>query len=148
MAFEHTTIDVNAGNGVTVRQTLTYRNDPPSNHLLVILPGRNYYISHPVLHYLAKVGLTEGFDVLPVQYGFQAAPDRVHNTGDLVAECRQAMGRALERGYGHVCFAGKSLGSPLAVQLAKECPIKNVSLILLTPVGTAVQDAGDIPTLA
>lgn len=146
MAIEYATIETNAGNGLTVKNTLSYHNNPTSNHLLVLLPGRNYYVSHPVLHYLRKVALIEGWDVLPVQYGFQV----FHGTqpGDLLSESRQALNRALERGYGHVCIVGKSLGSPLAAQLAQECTMKHKSLLLLTPIGSAARDAGDIPTLA
>jgi hypothetical protein len=43
---------------------------------------------------------------------------------------------------------GKSLGTPLAVQLAKDVAVESVSLILLTPVGAALHELEGIRTLA
>lgn len=148
MALEFAQIDVTTAEGVALRHTLTYHNDPISNRLLVLLPGRAYFVTSPVLHYLGKAGLSAGYDLLPITYGFQAAPERVDGVGDLTAECRAALRKALERGYGEIVIAGKSLGSPVAAALAQEVDVKQVRLILLTPVMGAVDRAGDVDTLA
>jgi len=148
MALEFATIDVTTNEGVTLRHTLSYHNNPISNRLLVLLPGRYYYVTSPALHYLGKAGLSAGYDLLPVAYGFQVAPERVDGVGDLMGEARAAVAQALERGYGQVCIAGKSLGSPVAAALAQELAVKQVRLILLTPVTGAVNFVGDVETLA
>jgi hypothetical protein len=54
----------------------------------------------------------------------------------------------MSRGYDHICIAGKSMSSPVAVALAHRIAAQNISLILLTPIGTAVQDVGATRTLA
>ena len=148
MALEFASIDVTTNEGVTLRHTLSYHNNPVSNRLLVLLPGRAYTVTSPALHYLGKAGLSAGYDLLPVTFGFQAAPERVDGVGDLLGEARAAVLRALERGYGHICIAGKSLGSPVAAALAQELTVKQVRLILLTPVAQAVSFVGDVETLA
>jgi hypothetical protein len=148
MAIEFASIDVTTAEGVALRHTLSYHNNPISNRLLVLLPGRFYFTSSPALYYLGRAGLSAGYDLLPVTFGFQAAPERIDGTGDLLGEARAAVSRALERGYGQVCLAGKSLGSPVAAALAQELAAKQVSLILLTPVAGAASFVGDVRTLA
>jgi hypothetical protein len=50
--------------------------------------------------------------------------------------------------YKQLCTAGKSMGTPLAVELARQSTIPNISLILLTPIRNAHLQIGAIPTLA
>ena len=148
MALEFAQIDVTTSSGVALRHTLSYHGNPMANRLLVLLPGRAYTVNSPALHYLGKAGLSAGYDLLPITYGFQAAPDRVEGIGDLLGEVRTAVNRALERGYSHICVAGKSLGTPVAAALTQELTTRHVSLILLTPVAQATAFVGDIATLA
>lgn len=148
MPLEFASIDVTTTEGIPLRHKLSYHNNPISNRLLVLLPGRYYYVTSPALYYLGKAGLSAGYDLLPITFGFQTAPGREDSVGDLLGEARAAVTRALERGYGHICIAGKSLGSPVAAALAQELAVKQVSLILLTPVAGAVNFVGDVPTLA
>ena len=44
-----------------------------SDILAVILPGIGYTLDRPILDYSKKLCLELGYDVLPIEYGFQAA---------------------------------------------------------------------------
>ena len=139
-------IEVTTAAGVVVDHRLIAHEQPRG--LLAILPGRGYTCDHPVLHYLRKAAADAGYDVLSVWYSFQLAPEAEGQITmeRLAAEVDQALGAALRRGYRRLCVAGKSLGTPLAVMQAQLHPVER--LILMTPIGTAVQDAGRLPTLA
>ncbi len=144
--FQRMTIEVTTAAGVVVDHRLIAHEHPRG--LLAILPGRGYTPDHPVLHYLRKAAADAGYDVLSVWYSFQIAPqaDEQVTLERLAGEVDQALGAALRRGYRRLCIAGKSLGTPLAVMQTQLHPVER--LILLTPIGTAVQDAGRLPTLA
>lgn len=144
--FTRRSIEVTTPAGVTVDHRLIAHDDPVG--LLILLPGRGYTCDHPVLHYLRKAAADLGYDVLSVWYSFQVAsiPDDQVTMQQLAAEVDQAIKGVLQlnSGYKRVCIAGKSLGTPLAVLHAQQAE----RLILLTPIGTSVQDAGSKPTLA
>jgi hypothetical protein len=145
--------------GVRVNQLLIYQIEPVSRDLLVILPGRGYLRSHPVLHYLAMAALGGGYDVLALEYAFHTArgeipaewlmPDVLNAEIDAALD---ALPRRRYEDYTHVCIAGKSLGTPLAVTLAARRPASRTSLLMLTPVGGAMHMIGSLclllPTLA
>jgi hypothetical protein len=135
--------------GVTIRHELLYP-DPHPAHLLVSLPGRGYTQGHPLLHYLTDVGLAAGYAVLRVQYGFQVTSARF--VPDMMPilwrESEQAIQQALEHHpYEHICWAGKSLGTPLAVSLAGTTTLRK-SFLLLTPIQHSAEQTGTAPTLA
>jgi hypothetical protein len=134
--------------GVTVRHRF-HVHEPESDQLMVILPGRGYTINHPVLSYLGQMAYENGYDVLPVQYGFQTSGDLDPAQIPLLQQdVRVATEPVLKRNYREICVAGKSLGTPLAIDLAQSVKAAVVSQILLTPIGPAMQAAGDIRTLA
>jgi predicted alpha/beta-hydrolase family hydrolase len=143
------TILIKSSSGVTAHNKL-FHHESGTDKLLVILPGRGYLSEHPVLYYLRVAGLELGYDVLSIQYGFQAAQTDLTDEGQaqLMDEANRALQPMLARGYRRVCLAGKSLGTPLAVSLAPSLNAAEKSLILLTPVGGAVHLTGDLRALA
>lgn len=149
MPVETISIPVTSRFGVTVYNVLL-AHVPPTGRLLVQLPGKGYTCQHPLLYYLRQAALALGCDVLSVEYGFQAANAEldVQNAAYLMDDVWGAVRPVLERGYRRVCIAGKSLGTPLAGELARALEMPDVSLILLTPIGGALQGLDDIPTLA
>ena len=141
-------LEVESPFGVTVRNQF-HHHDSDSARLMIILPGRGYTVNHPVLFHLGHMAFENGYDVLPVQYGFHAGgalePAQIPL---LQEEVQRATKPVLARDYSEVCVVGKSLGTPLAIDLARSLDVERVSQILLTPIGAAMQAAGDIPTLA
>jgi hypothetical protein len=124
-----------------------YHDDPASTKLMVMLPGRGYSCDHPVLYYVRRMAIKQGFDVLSVEYGFQAA-NLDFNSDYLEDEVNQAAASVLQRSYDEVCIVGKSLGTPLAAGLAQQITAQTISLILLTPIGGAFDGLGSFRTLA
>lgn len=141
-------IEVESPFGVTVQNRFHY-HEPATDRLMVILPGRGYTVSHPVLFHLDQMAYENGYDVLPVQYGFQISGDLEPAQIPLLQQDVQlATEPVLQRGYREICVAGKSLGTPLAIDLAKAVDAEIVSQILLTPIGAAMQTTADVRTLA
>lgn len=139
MPHEITTISHESPFGLTVHNQF-FHHQQGSDRLVIVLPGRGYTVEHPVLFHLRYMALENGCDVLPVQYGYQAAGRELKSEewGYLPQDIALATAPVLARGYQHVCIAGKSLGTPLAIELAKTISAE-VSLILLTPIGAAIQ---------
>ena len=121
-----------------------------SDKLLIILPGRGYTTEHPVLYWLRSTALELGYDVLSIQYGFQVGQIDLtaENMPYVQDDVQQATKPILSRGYSKICVAGKSMGTPLAVELAQGISEAQVSLLLLTPIGRAAQPLENIPVLA
>jgi hypothetical protein len=147
--MKFTTLNVESRFGVTI-PNLFLTHETASDKLLIMLPGRGYTCEHPVMYYLRRTAMTQGYDVLSVQYGFQAAhadfePDKI---AYLPEEVQKAVQQTLPGGYRRVCVAGKSLGTPLAAGLIKTLTNDSLSLIMLTPVMGAMQNLGDMRTLA
>lgn len=149
MAYNITTIETQSSFGVTARHTFT-AHEPASDRLMIMLPGRGYTNEGPVMFHTRQMALENGYDVLSVQYGFQAAnadlqPEQLPFLSE---DIKLAVEPVLKRGYREVCVAGKSLGTPLAVELAKTMTAEKISLILFTPIGGALHGLGGLPTLA
>ena len=146
-------LNVKVKAGVTVGHLLFTHENPSSDQLLVILPGRGYTRDYPLLYYLRMLAVELGYDVLSTQYSFQSHPHAVNfdavGWDGLQEEIDQALKALPNREYTRICFAGKSLGTPLAMQLAHTHAAPDKRALLLTPIANAVQLAGeDMPTLA
>ncbi len=149
MSLEITTLTHTSPFG-PVMTTPFFRHIPPAERLLVLLPGRGYTVNHPILFHLLYLALENGWDALPVSYGFQTSGGdfRPEQFPLLQEDVALATAPALANSYRHLCVAGKSLGTPLAVDLARSAKADSVSLILLTPVGGVMQALDGIRTLA
>ncbi len=142
--YTRTTLDLTTPGGVLVQHGLIVQDAPKG--LVVLLPGGNYPVDAPVLYYPRMVAADLGYDALSVRYAYQVAPDRAQVQG-LDAEVDAAVDAAFKRrSYDRLIVVGKSLGTPLASLLASRRKVDG--LILLTPIGTSVRDAGSLPTLA
>lgn len=150
MSIQTSTVKVQSQVGTTVHNLFMYHDAPASTKLMVMLPGRGYSCDHPVLYYVRRMAIKQGYDVLSVEYGFQAAHLElsVQNTPYLQDDVWQAVTAVLQQGYKQFCIVGKSLGTPLAAELAKTIEAADMALILLTPIGGAFQGLGRIRTLA
>ena len=148
MTLETRVLSVPLPDGTKGEHLFTAHAAPQSDWLLVMAPGRGYTCDHPLLHYLRKLALELGYDVLGVRYSFQSSLSamRSPNNNDLEQELEAAFS-ALPSHYQRICFAGKSLGTPLAVSAAKRHRAADTRLILLTPIMPRLETE-DFPTLA
>ncbi|MEO8609455.1 MAG: hypothetical protein ABI690_16305 [Chloroflexota bacterium] len=150
MSVKFQTIAMGSHIGVPPAHHTFAKQADGSDKLLVILPGYGYNNDFPVLYYLRKAALELGYDVLSVEYSFQAAYTNfdMNNVLDLLDEVKKAVASLSPQKYQHICIAGKSLGTILAVALAECLSAKQIDLILLTPLSGSVQMAHASPTLA
>lgn len=125
------------------------RHDNNADKLLIILPGRGYTTEHPLLYFLRTAALQLGYDTLSIEYGFQAGRSDFEATqGSLLMDDVMGAVNQLNLGnYQRIVVAGKSLGTPLASELARTLQHKDIRLLLLTPIGGAVQGLDDVHTL-
>ncbi|MBY6278034.1 hypothetical protein [Symbiobacterium thermophilum] len=66
----------------------------------------------------------------------------------MLADVRAALDEVLPRGYREICIAAKSLGSAIALPLARSLAGYRVSLLILTPVPQFLTEpVGDLRTL-
>ena len=142
-------IEVPSYAGVTIRNQLFQQED--NKRLMVLLPGRGYTVTAPLLHYCLHIGMDNGFDVLRVEYGFQIAQTDLpyENIPDIEQESALAVRKAhAMRQYEELVVVGKSLGTPIAAMIANEhsshMPTK---CVLLTPIQRC-HELVTVPTLA
>lgn len=128
-----------------------FLHEEESQRLMVLLPGVGYTVEQPLLYYLQQIGLQHQYDVLAVEYGFQAARTRLEISKIPIVreESEAAVARALQRRrYTELCIVGKSLGTPIAVSLPAAVQVERLSFILLTPIQQAASMTGSHPALA
>lgn len=148
--YEMTSLEVQTPFGTTATSQL-FQASQANSRLLIALPGRGYIHDHPVLFHLRYMALENGFDVLAVNYGLDTSgPSNPEHYLQLPVVVQQAAAQTMARGYRQVCVLGKSLGTPLAVELAAGLQAEKITVILLTPLGAALQDQNiaRFPTLA
>ncbi|MBP2018569.1 pimeloyl-ACP methyl ester carboxylesterase [Symbiobacterium terraclitae] len=135
-----------SGAGVTIQNRLT-GPEGGSDKLMVMLPGNNYSCDAPALFYLRQAAVAAGWDVLSTAYAFQQTGGEVDGPA-ILADVRAAVERVLPNGYREICIAAKSLGSAVALPLARTLSEYPVSLLILTPVPQFLQEpVGDLRTL-
>lgn len=149
------TLKMETPTGITVGHTVLRHAEPASDKLLVILPGHGYTSEHPALYFLRMAAAEGGYDVLSVQYSFHVDPEPPADYMDgaaLVAEIEAAVKTFDMDRYTALVIAGKSLGTPPAVIVAKDHIAahahKRTRLILMTPIGDSIKRSTGIPTLA
>ena len=116
-----------------------------SHILAVILPGIGYTLDRPLLDYSKKLCIELGYNVLPIEYGFQAA--RTKFDGEkfnyLLDETMKLLKISLSSKYKKIIFIGKSIGTVvqnvLQQKLLEEEAAYEFRNIYLTPVDKTVE---------
>jgi hypothetical protein len=93
-----------------------FRQDGPSDHLAIVLPGLGYTVHMPVLYYPTLCLLSRGADVLWVQYDYtNLSPQDIKQPGwrrrfgdDVDAAYEAGL---VQRSYSGLSLIGKSLGT-------------------------------------
>ena len=119
--------------------------DNRSDILAVILPGIGYTLDRPLLDYSKKLCVELGYDVLPIEYGFQAArKDFVEGDFHIVAEeTYKLLKLSLKPEYKKIIFIGKSIGTIVQIILENKLIEEKYDFdfvnIYLTPVNKTVE---------
>ena len=106
-----------SGAGVAIQNRLM-GPDGGSEKLLVMLPGNNYSCDAPAFFYLRQAAIQAGWDVLSTTYAFQVVGGEIDGP-TMLADVRAAVDQVLPKGYREVCICAKSLGSLIALPLAR-----------------------------
>jgi hypothetical protein len=150
MALQFSAIETESRFGAKTRSSFIFHDAPGSTRLVVLLPGRGYTCDHPVLHYVRAMALHNGFDVLSVQYGFQAAQTdlKMEDMPHWQSEALVTVEQVFARGYASIRVVGKSLGTLLTAELARRATANDTALIQLTPIRGAMDALDGLRTLA
>lgn len=124
------------------------RHEPRENNtLVVLLPGRGYLNSHPLMHFTRMIALQHQHDVLSVDYRFQQtnADFQLDDMPTLISESVQAIKQAAAD-YDEVFVIAKSLGTLIVPALVGE--VASLRTLMLTPISSSMADIGDTPAVA
>lgn len=139
MKIQQSTISLPSKWGLPTTPLLETRG-PQRSQLMVVFPGSNYMSDAPLLRYARRVGLEKGWDVLSLEYGFQAnrAELRESDMATLVEEAMAAVA-SLSNQYGTMAFVSKSLGTVVASHVQKALSMSQPMRdhIFLTPLVSA-----------
>ncbi|MGK9251258.1 alpha/beta fold hydrolase [Paenibacillus humicus] len=116
-----------------------------SRSLAALFPGQGYSCEMPLLHYAGKSAMQEGYDLLLLEYGYQAArrePGPFEEAAAAASADSAAVLRPLLERYDRLAYIGKSVGtvvSSLAREsLAEQSRGKEIRQIFLTPIAPAI----------
>ncbi|MGE7823285.1 alpha/beta hydrolase [Paenibacillus sp. NPDC093718] len=105
-----------------------------NSKLVVLFPGKNYPCDKPSLHFAGTSALQSGFDLMVLEYGYQAARTNldVNDLQRVIDESRESVQRIIGK-YKQVVFISKSLGTIVAGEVHGKLgiPIKH---LFLTPI--------------
>ena len=109
-----------------------------SNRKLVVLfPGKNYSCDRPTLHYAALAARECGYDILALEYGYQAARKELEyrEIPQVIQDCEQAI-RQVIGSYEEIVFISKSLGTVVAGEVHRRLGVRaeEIRHIYLTPI--------------
>ncbi|MGN7457964.1 alpha/beta hydrolase [Paenibacillus pasadenensis] len=131
--------------GTEIRCRLVRQEGGGSRSLAVLFPGRGYSCDMPVLYYAGKSAMEAGYDLLNLEYGYQAARREPKSFEEMTAaasaDCAEVLRPLLER-YDRLAFIGKSIGtvvSGLTLEaLKEEGKEKEIRHLFLTPLAQTI----------
>ena len=113
-----------------------------TGHLGIVLPGYRYAADMPPLHYVGRVLLEQGADLLRVDYryyrtDFMQRPQDEQGqwiSSDVLAACEVGMAH---RSYEKITLVGKSLGTLAMGHLLSDPRFQGATCVWLTPILSA-----------
>lgn len=128
-------IQTNTDNGHVIDNRFYKHED--CDTLVVMFPGGSYTCERPLLHYMRKAAIENGFDVLCIEYGtaFKHLDfgDELFNV--MAYELRKTILNVLNDGsYSRLVLASKSMGTVVAGMISREIEGYDIEHIFLTPI--------------
>ncbi|ANF97833.1 alpha/beta hydrolase [Paenibacillus bovis] len=101
--------------------------------LVVLFPGMNYPCNKSVLHFAGTSAMQSGFDLMALEYGYQAARTELdmNDLQRLVDDSYESVKQVIGK-YDQVVFISKSLGTVIAGEVHQRLGI-SVKHLFLTP---------------
>ncbi|MEI2284859.1 alpha/beta hydrolase [Paenibacillus polysaccharolyticus] len=124
--------------GIEMKQK-HYQVHEGNKKLVVLFPGQNYPCHKPTLHFAGTSAIQSGFDLLILEYGYQAARAELDH-GDVqrvVEESYESIKQVVNK-YNQIVFISKSLGTIIAGEVHEklDMPIKH---LFLTPIKDTIR---------
>ena len=113
-----------------------------SDTLVVLLPGIGYICDRPLLDYSKRLAIEMRYDVLSIEYGFQAARTSLDNSDEfsiVIRETREIILKALNDKYRNLVFIGKSIGTLVQASIEEKLAKYEMFNIYLTPVSETIK---------
>ena len=113
-----------------------------SNTLVVILPGIGYTCDKALLDYSKKLACELGYDVLPIEYGFQVARKQMVHLDEfniVIKETKEILLKALDEKYKNIIFIGKSIGTLIQASIQSGLTNYEIKNVYLTPISETVK---------
>lgn len=117
-----------------------------SDVLVALLPGMGYTLDMPLMEYSKDLSLNIGFDVLRIEYGFQASRKEFKSDEEMrivIEESFEILKKSLDSRYKRIIFIGKSIGTfiqrKLETKLEDEKFDGVITNIYLTPIDKTVE---------
>lgn len=113
-----------------------------STTLVVLLPGIGYTVDRPLMDYSKKLALESGYDVIPIEYGFQIARKTLKPQEEfkyIKKESMDILKSVLNKNYKKIIFISKSIGTIVHTLLCNEVNNYEVKNIYLTPVNETMK---------
>lgn len=110
-----------------------------NSSLAIFFPGQNYSCEKPLLYYIMKSAMASNYDVLLLEYGYQAARSEF-NRDDLdaiIIESYNSMSEIMNN-YKKIVFVSKSLGTYIAAKVATKIEENEIKHIFLTPMKSSI----------
>ncbi|MWV43375.1 alpha/beta hydrolase [Paenibacillus sp. HJL G12] len=116
-----------------------YQLHEENSKLVVLFPGKNYPCHKPILHFAGTSAIQSGFDLMVLEYGYQAArTDLDMNDLPRVIEDSHETVRRIINKYHEVIFISKSIGTIVAGEVhgKLDMPIRH---LFLTPIKDTIR---------
>jgi len=105
-----------------------------SKNLGIILPGRNYTVQAPLLHFATRILLKKGFDVLRINYNLNLPEWSSLHEKDLAGRIQDSIHDGIKNNnYNNIYIVAKSIGTIYLSYLLEDSRWKDAKLVWLTP---------------
>ncbi|WP_018759016.1 alpha/beta hydrolase [Paenibacillus terrigena] len=115
-----------------------YQLHEENSKLVVLFPGKNYSCEKPSLHFAGTSAIQSGFDLLVLEYGYQAARTNldINDLPRVIEDSHESVRRIINK-YNEVIFISKSIGTIVAGEVhgKLDIPIRH---LFLTPIKDTV----------
>jgi pimeloyl-ACP methyl ester carboxylesterase len=143
---EAKSLEIKGYRSLPVRNTF-FRKEGETDHLCIVYPGYGYGCSRPLLQYPTQLFLSQGADVLWVEYEYYGIPEYRSAQSEvrrkwLFADSAAALEEAVrQRPYGRLTLLGKSLGTLAIghVLTSRMSSLTHAKVVWLTPLLTDPQ---------
>ena len=111
-----------------------FKIEKGNSKLVVLFPGKNFSCDKPCLHYAATMAFQSGYDVLVLEYGYQAARTDldIKDLTKIIDESEACISQIVHE-YEQLIFISKSLGTIVAGEVEKRLNLSLKQHIYLTP---------------